>query len=138
MRPRDGQALTRTAPSRNTVGFTMLLNAVEQANPDGELYLIADNLASQRSAPIQEWLTTHPRVQMVPLPVGACWLKLIEGWWRLFRREAFAGQSVADHTELETATELATQHRNRRAKPWVWGRPPRPQRQLRRCFVYRL
>jgi hypothetical protein len=26
----------------------------------------------------------------------------------------------------------------RRAKPWVWGRPPRPRRHLRRCFVYRL
>jgi hypothetical protein len=69
---------------------------------------------------------------------GACWLNLIEGWWRLFRREALAGQRFADHTELETATHLATTQLNRRAKPWVWDRPPRRHRQLRRCFVYRL
>ena len=138
LRPRDGQALTLTARSRNTVGIKALLDAVEQANPDGELFLIADNLSSHKRVPIQEWLGAHPRVQIVPIPTGACWLNLIEGWWRLFRRDAFAGQSFADHTELETATHLATNQLNRRTKPWIWGRPPRPHRQLRRCFVYRL
>lgn len=138
LRPRDGQALTLTAPARNTVGFRRLLAAIDAANPEGDLYLIADNLSSHKSAPIQAWLAEHPRVQVVPLPTGACWLNLIEGWWRLFRREALAGQSFADRTELATATHLATTHLNRRAKPWVWGRPPRRHRQLRRCFVYRL
>jgi transposase len=138
LRPRDGQALTLTARSRNTAGFLRLLEAVETANPDGDLYLIADNLASHKSAPIQEWLSLHPRMQLVPLPVGACWLNLIEGWWRLLRRAAYAGQSFADHTEVETVTELATKQLNQRAKPWLWGRLPRPLRQLRRCFVYHL
>jgi transposase len=138
LRPGDGQALTQTARSRNTAGFKALLDAVEQANPGGELFLIADNLSSHKSAPIQAWLIEHPRVQVVPRPTGACWLNLIEGWWRLFRREALAGQSFADHTELETVTHLATTQLNRRAKPWVWDRPPRRHRQLRRCFVYRL
>ena len=134
----DGQALTLTAPARNTVGFQRLLAAIDAANPEGDLYLIADNLSSHKRAPIQAWLAEHPRVHVVPLPTGACWLNLIEGWWRLFRREALAGQSFADHTELATATHLATTQLNRRAKPWVWGRPPRRHRQLRRCFVYRL
>ncbi len=138
LRPCDGQTLTQTAPSRNTAGFTSLLDAVDQDNPGGDLYLIADNLSSHSSAPIQEWLTAHPRVHIEPTPKGACWLNLIEGWWRIFRRNAFAGQSFADHTEIETATTLATRQLNNRAKPWVWGRPPRPHRQLRRRFVYSL
>ncbi|HUZ01158.1 MAG TPA: IS630 family transposase [Thermomicrobiaceae bacterium] len=138
LRPGDGQALTLTAPARNTAGFLRLLTAIDAANPDGDLSLIADNLSSHTSAPIRAWLAEHPRVQLVPLPTGACWLNLIEGWWRLFRRDALAGQSFADHTELETVTHLATAQLNRRAKPWIWGRPPRRHRQLRRCFVYRL
>jgi hypothetical protein len=136
LRPRDGQALTFTAPSRNTAGFLCLLEEVARANPEGELYLIADNLSSHSSGPIKEWLTLHPRVHQVPFPTGACWLNLIEGWWRLFRRDAFAGQSFADHTEIDAATQLATCQLNRRAKAWIWGRPPRPHRQLRRRFVY--
>jgi hypothetical protein len=52
-----------------------LLEAVAQANPTGDLYLISDNLSSHKSPPIREWLENHPRVEQVFIPVGACWLK---------------------------------------------------------------
>jgi hypothetical protein len=138
LRPRDGRALTFTAPSRNTTGFLQLLDAIDAANPEGELYLITDHLSSHTNGPVRDWLADHPRVHQEPVPTGACWLNLMEGWWRLFRRDAFAGQSFADHWEIETATKLATCQLNRRAKPWIWGRPPRPYRHLRRRFVYSL
>jgi len=138
LRVRDGQALTLTAPSRNTAGYLQLLQMVEHANPVGDLYLITDNLASHKSPPIQAWLAEHPRVQQVFIPTGACWLNLQEGWWRLFRREALAGQTFADAAEIERATCVATQQLNARAKPWIWGRPPPPKRHLRRRLVYHL
>src|SRR3954454_17882095 len=34
LRVRDGQEVTLTAPSRNTVGYLQLLQAVDEANPD--------------------------------------------------------------------------------------------------------
>jgi hypothetical protein len=138
LRVRDGQAVTFTAPSRNTAGYRQLLDALATANPTGALYGITDNLASHKSPPIQEWLAAHPRVHPIFIPKGASWLNLQEAWWRLFRREAFAGQSFADHTEIDYATQVATRQLNRRAKPWVWGRPQPPRRQLRRRFVYYL
>jgi transposase len=138
LRERDGRAVTLTAPARNTAGYLRLLAAVERANPTGELYLIADNLSSHKSPPIQAWLDARPRVHQVFLPKGACWLNLQEGWWRLFRKEALAGQSFAGAPEITYATAVATRHLNRRAKPWIWGRPPPPPRHYRRRFVYRL
>lgn len=136
LRVRDGREVTFTAGSRNTVGYLKLLGVIDQANPEGDLNLISDNLSSHTSAPIQQWLAAHPRVHPVPLPTGACWLNLQEGWWRLFRREALAGQSFADAKEIDLATRVATEHLNARAKPWIWGRPPPPHRLLRRRFVY--
>jgi hypothetical protein len=138
LRVRDGEGVTLTSRSRNTAGYRQLLEAVAAANPEGDLYVITDNLASHKSAPILEWLAAHPRITQVFIPVGACWLNLQEAWWRLFRREALAGQSFADDREITLATGVATRQLNRRAKPWVWGRPPRPHRPLRRTFVYRL
>ena len=138
LRVRDGQALTLTAASRNTAGYRRLIEAVAAANPQGELYVISDNLASHKSPPIQEWLVANPRVHHVFIPVGACWLNLQEGWWRLLRRDAFAGQSFVDSAEISEAVRLATAQLNRHAKPWVWGRPPKPQRKLRRCLTYRI
>jgi hypothetical protein len=128
--------VTLTARSRNTVGYVRLLDTVEQANPLGDLYLITDNLSSHKSPPVVEWLAGHPRVHHTFIPTGACWLNLQEGWWRLFRREAFAGQTFADADEIDHITRLATRKLNHRAKPWIWGRPPRPHRHLRRRFIY--
>jgi hypothetical protein len=138
LRVRDGQALTQTAHSRNTTGYLALLQTLEQAYPTGDLYLIADNLASKSSGPIRDWLEAHPRIQHAFIPIGAAWLNLIEGWWRLFRRKAFASVSLATSEDIAYATRLATAHLNRHAKPWVWVRPAPPHRALRRCFVYRL
>ncbi len=136
LRVQDGQVLTQTALARHTTGSLALLTAVAQANPVGDLYLIADNRSSHTSPPIQDWLAKHRRVHPLPLPVGASWLNLIEGWWRIFRRKAFAGQDFAKHQDLAVATRLATQHLNAHARPWIWGRPPPPHRTLRRRFVY--
>ena len=111
---------------------------MEQDNLAGDLYLITDNLSSHKSPPIRQWLEAHPRVHHVFTPIGACWLNLQEGWWRLFRREALAGQDFADAQEIEQATRVATAHLKARAHPWVWGRPPCKHRKLRRRFVYRL
>jgi hypothetical protein len=115
-----------------------LLVALDAANPLGDLYVLSDNLSSHKSPPIQEWLSAHPRVHAVYIPKGASWLNLQEPWWRLLRREAFAGQTFADATEIDYATRVATEQLNRRARPWVWGRPEPPGRHRRRCFVYRL
>ena len=138
LRVGDGHDLTLTARSRNTAGYLRLLNAIDTASPEGDLYLITDNLSSHTSGPIQEWLAAHPRVHQVFIPKGACWLNLQEPWWRLFRREALAGPTFADGNEIEQAAEIATQQLNRRAKPWVWGRPPRTPRYRRRAFMYHL
>jgi len=115
-----------------------LLDAIATANPEGDLYVIGDNLASHKSPPIQVWLAEHPRVQQVFIPTGASWLNLQEAWWRLFRREVFAGQMFVDDAEIARATAVATRQLNTRAKPWVWGRPPPTPRKRCRWFLYRL
>ena len=117
LRPGDGQAVTLTAPSRDSAGDQQLLAAVELANPTGELAVITDNLSSHSSIATWTWLVEHPRIRQVFLPKGACWLHLQEAWWRLFRRAALAGQSFANPKQVALATEVATGQLNARARP---------------------
>jgi DDE superfamily endonuclease len=138
LRVRDGQAVTLAAPSRNSVGYQQLLAAVEATNPDGAIMVITDNLSSHSSVSTRTWLIDHPRIQHAFIPTGACWLNLQEGWWRLFRREALAGQSFATPAEITLATEVATCQLNARARPWVWGRPPPSARYRRHVLIYRI
>ena len=114
------------------------MGRIDCANPLGDLYVIQDNLSSQISGPLPAWLAEHPRVHPVPIPIGASWLNLQEAWWRLLRKEAFAGQTFADHQEIEQTVVAATARLNCRAQPWVWGRPPPSPRHYRRLFTYRL
>ena len=76
LRVRDGQELTLTAPSRNTAGWKRLLQAVERANPSGDLYVVSDNLSSHDSRALRAWLADHPRLKQVFIPKGACRLNL--------------------------------------------------------------
>ena len=138
LRLRDGKELTRCAPARNSKNYIALLAEIEAANPTGDLYLITDNLSSHNSLETRTWLEAHPRLHHVFIPTGACWLNLQEGWWRLFRHEAFAGQSFANPKEIDQARRVATKQLNHRAHPWVWGRPPKTPRRRRRLFCYRI
>jgi transposase len=70
LRPGDGQAVTLTAPSRNSAGYQQLLAAVEQANPTGEIAVITDNLSSHSSFSTRTWLASHSRIRQVFIPVG--------------------------------------------------------------------
>jgi DDE superfamily endonuclease len=94
LRVGDGQEVTMTAPSRNSVGYQHLLAAVEAANPAGTIVVITDNLSSHTSASTRTWLADHPRIQHTFIPKRACWLNLQEGWWRLFRRQAWPGSRL--------------------------------------------
>jgi transposase InsO family protein len=138
LRVTDGRTVTLTAPSRNSIGYQQLLAAVETANPAGTIMVITDNLSSHTSLSTRTWLADHPRIQHTFIPKGACWLNLQEGWWRLFRREAFAGQSFATPEEITLATRVATCQLNARARPWVWGRPAPSPRYRRHAFTYRI
>ncbi|WP_331744122.1 transposase (plasmid) [Streptomyces sp. NBC_01136] len=125
-----------TASSRNSVFYQQFLQLIEDANPDGEIWIVTDNLSSHNSLSTRTWLEDHPRIHHTFIPVGACWLNLQGGWWRIFRNAALAGRSFGNRDDIEHATTLATSQLNSRAGPWVWGRPAPPTRRLRRRYVY--
>jgi hypothetical protein len=87
-------------PVRNSAAYQDFLQLEEQANPDGTIYVITDNISSHDSKSTRAWLEGHPRIRHAFIPKGACWLNLQEGWWRIFRRQALAGQDFADPDEI--------------------------------------
>jgi hypothetical protein len=132
----DGQAVTLCAPSRNSAFYQDFLQLAEQASPEGTIYVITGNLQPRQ----QE----HPGLAGRPSPHPPCFhpqgrlLNMQEAWWRIFRRQALAGQSFAGPDEIARATQVATAQLNARAKPWIWGRPEPKHRTYRRRFIYTL
>ena len=100
LRVADGQAVTLCAPSRNSAFYQDFLQLEEQANPEGTIWVITDNLSSHDSKSTRAWLEDHPRIRHAFIPKGACWLNLQDGWWRILRRQALAGQDFANPDEI--------------------------------------
>jgi hypothetical protein len=100
-----------------TSGRRRLLAASRPPNPAGEIVVIPATSPSHSGFSTGTWLAAHPRprIREVFIPVGACWRKLPEAWWRSFRRAALAGQSLARSDEFTLATEVATCQLNARA-----------------------
>jgi transposase len=138
LRVGDGQEMTMTAPSRNSVGYQQLLTAVETANPDGTIVVITDNLSSHNSCSTRTWLLDHPRIRQVFIPKGACWRNLGGGLVAAVLPPGTGRAVVCHPDEITLATKVATLQLNVRARPWVWGRPPPSPRHRRRTFTYRI
>jgi len=80
LRVGDGQEVTMTAPSRNSVGYQRLLAAVEAANPAGTIMVITDNLSSHTSLSTRTWLADHPRIQHAFDSTGYFAKRLASAW----------------------------------------------------------
>jgi hypothetical protein len=91
-----------------------------------------------RARAAQDEQEEHQVKKLAESRQGLGFLNLQEHWWRLFRRDALAGQSLANPDEIEKATRVATAQLNAHAQPRVWGRPPRTPRHHWRLFCYRI
>jgi hypothetical protein len=60
LRVAGGRAVTMCAPSRNSAFYQDFLRLEEQANPEGMIYVITDNLSSHDSKSPRAWLEDHP------------------------------------------------------------------------------
>jgi hypothetical protein len=68
LRVADGQAVTLCAPSRNSAFYQDFLQLEEQANPEGTIWVITDNLSSHDSKSTRAWLEDHPRIRHAFIP----------------------------------------------------------------------
>jgi len=59
-------------PDRNSAAYRDFLQLEEQANPDGTIYVITDNLSSHDSKSTRAWLEHHPRIRHAFIPKKAC------------------------------------------------------------------
>jgi hypothetical protein len=132
LRVADGQAVTLTALSCNSIGYQQLL----AANPAGTIVVITDNLSSHTSASTRTWLLDHPASSTPSSPRVPAGSTSRRGWWRLVRRQALAGQCFATPEEIILNSRVATCRLNARARPWV--RPAPSPRYRRHTFTYRI
>jgi transposase len=118
--PATGLATTLCSPRRDSASFIQLLEQVLQTYPAQQWVLVTDNLSTHLSRETQVALLAWPEVTLLFIPKYACWLNLIEPWWKQLRSLALKGRRFERIDEVIEAVLEATVYWNAHRYPYVW------------------
>jgi transposase len=126
--PATGQATILLSPRRDGLSHIQLLEQLLCQFPADRWLLIEDNLSIHQSRQVKTALLAWPEVQVQPLPKYACWLNLIEPWWKQLKSLALHGRRFETIDQLADALRAALAYWNGHKHPYRWKK--RPQKQL--------
>ncbi|MCJ7550632.1 MAG: IS630 family transposase [Anaerolineae bacterium] len=125
--PATGQATFLLSPRRDSASYIQLLGKVVTAFPAERWLLITDNLSTHHSRETTLALAAWPEIRTQFIPKYACWLNLIEPWWKQLRSLALKGRRFADTDELSDALNGALTYWNDHRHPYRWKKLPQEQ-----------
>ena len=125
--PATGQSTLVFSAARDSVSHIQLLEQIMRHFPAERWLLIEDNLSTHTSRQVQMALLAWPEIQVQLLPKRACWLNLIEPWWKQLRSLALKGRRFETIHELITALESALRYWNEHSHPYYWKKLPQQQ-----------
>ena len=118
--PATGSATTRCSPRRDSASFMPLLEQVLHTSPARAWVLNTDNLRTHTSRETQTALLAWPEVPVLFIPKHACWLNLIEPWWKQLRSLALKGRRIEGIDAAIDAIVQATTYWNQHRYPYIW------------------
>jgi transposase len=128
--PASGQAALVLSERRDSNSHIRLIEQIMVQFPADQWILVEDNLSSHSSRETQLALLAHAEIQVLFLPKYACWLNLIEPWWKQIRSLALKGKRFDAITDLENALWKALDYWNVHRHPYQWKKKPQDQPKL--------
>jgi transposase len=125
--PATGQAVTLLSPGRDGASHIQLLEKIMVAFPAERWLIIEDNLSIHISRQVKLALTAYPEMQLQFIPKYACWLNLIEPWWKQLRSLALKGHRFETLDELTQALNSGLDYWNKHCHPYIWKKQPQEQ-----------
>lgn len=125
--PATGEGTLMLSPSRDSASHIQLLEQVIEHFPSDRWLLIEDNLGIHTSRNVRVALLAWPEIQIQFIPKYACWLNLIEPWWKQLRSLALKGRRFENADEIVQAFIDALDYWNAHKHPYRWKKKPQEQ-----------
>ena len=78
----DGSVISELHRRHRATEFQKFLVRIDKAVPAGlDVHLVCDNLATHKTAVIQDWLARRPRFHLHFTPTGSSWINQVERWF---------------------------------------------------------
>jgi transposase len=125
--PATGQATIFTSSGRDSASHIQLVEKVMIEFPADRWLLIEDNLVIHTSREVRLALASRTEIQIQFLPKYACWLNLIEPWWKQLKSLALKGRRFEDLAQLNQALYEGLVYWNGHRHPYIWKKRPQEQ-----------
>jgi transposase len=125
--PATGQAAIILSPSRDSASHIQLLEKIVTEFPADRWLIVEDNLSIHTSRQTRLALAAWPEIQIQFIPKYACWLNLIEPWFKQLRSLALKGRRFETLDELTEALNAALDYWNAHRHPYRWKKKPQEQ-----------
>lgn len=125
--PATGEATLVVTPRRDSAGHIPLLEQMMAVFPAERWLIIEDNLSIHSGRQTRLALAAWPEIQVQFIPKYACWLNLIEPWWKQLRSLALKGRRFETVDELTQALYDALAYWNQHRHPYQWKKLPQEQ-----------
>jgi transposase len=102
--PETKEAIIVDAGSINAQSTIQLFEKIQRIQKEGVIYFISDNARYYRAQLLKEYLRTHQRIKIIPLPPYSPNLNLIERLWHLFKKNILYNQHYESLSEMRDET----------------------------------
>jgi transposase len=117
----DGTVISELHRRHRAAEFKKFLVRIDKAVPAGlDVHLVCDNLATHKTAVIQDWLARHPRFHLHFTPTGPSWINQVERWSG-FLTDQMIRRGVHNSVQaLEAGIRTWIENWNTDPKPFTW------------------
>ena len=117
----DGTVISSLHRRHRAVEFKKFLVRIDKAVPaDLDVHLVCDNLATHKTAAIQEWLARHPRFHLHFTPTGSSWINQVERWFGYLADQMLRRGVHKSVQALEADIRTWIDRWNENPKPFTW------------------
>ena len=128
--PATGEATILLSPRRDGATHIQLLERIVTTFPADRWLIIEDNLIIHKSRDVKTALLAWPEIQIQYIPTYACWLNLIEPWWKQLRSLALKGKRFETKDAVAAALIAGLEYWNAHKHPYTWKKRPQAQPEI--------
>ena len=118
---RTGAVIGSTAQRHTSQEFVAFLADLVASQPRGrEIHIIADNFSAHKTKLVQQFLDSHPKVQLHYTPTYSSWLNQVELWFAKIERDVIARGVFTSVTDLKRKLMKYIRRYNENSRPIKW------------------
>jgi transposase len=121
MNSQSGEVLAETRARHTSADFVDFLVQIVASQPAGhEVHVIADNLSTNKTKKVFEFLEANPTVRIHSTPTYASWINLVESWFSKIQRDVISRDVFTSVKDLARKLIRYIRKYNKSATPIRW------------------